>query len=64
MAKVSALLWLYVDLNKVMTSEVSVCDDLDRHGLLRSGAAQGRQPWVVEVETDLTGVKSTAERCK
>jgi hypothetical protein len=64
MAKVSALLWLYVDLNKVMTSEVSARDDLDRHGLLRSGAAQGCQPWVVEVETDLTGVKSTAERCK
>jgi hypothetical protein len=43
-AKVSALLWRYADLRKVITFDVSACDDLDRHGRLHSGAAQGHQP--------------------
>jgi hypothetical protein len=44
MAKVSALLWRYADLRKVITFDVCAHDDLDRHGLLCSDAAQGRQP--------------------
>jgi hypothetical protein len=32
MAKVSALLWLYTNLKKVKTSDVSGCDDLDHQG--------------------------------
>jgi hypothetical protein len=64
MAKVSVLLSLYADLKKVITPDVSARDDLDCHGRLRSGAAQGRQPWGLEVEIDLTGVKATTERCK
>jgi hypothetical protein len=63
MAKVSALLWRCANLRKVITSDVSTRDDLDRHDRLRSGAAR-RQPWGVEVEIDLTGVKATAERYK
>jgi hypothetical protein len=45
------LLWLYADLKKVITSDMSARDDLDRHGCLRSGAAQGRRPWGVEVKS-------------
>jgi hypothetical protein len=41
---------------------VNARDDLDRQGRLRSGAAQGRQPWGVEVGIDLTGVKVAAKR--
>jgi hypothetical protein len=44
MAKVSALLWRYADLRKVITRDVSSRDDLDRHSRLRNGAAQGHQP--------------------
>jgi hypothetical protein len=33
-----------------MTFDVSARDDLDRHSRLRSGAVQGRQPWVIEVQ--------------
>jgi hypothetical protein len=43
-AKVSVLLWRYTDLRKVITPDVGVRADLDQHGCLRSGAAQGRQP--------------------
>jgi hypothetical protein len=43
-AKVSALLWRYADLRKVITFDVCARDDLDRHGRLCSDAAQGRQP--------------------
>jgi hypothetical protein len=39
MAKVSVLLWRYADLRKVITVDMSVRDDLNRHGHLRSGAA-------------------------
>jgi hypothetical protein len=35
------LLRCYADLRKVITSDVSSRDDLDRHGRLRSDAAQG-----------------------
>jgi hypothetical protein len=37
MDKVSVMLWRYADLTKVITFDVSACDDLDRHGRLRSG---------------------------
>jgi hypothetical protein len=43
-AKVSVLPCRYADLRKVIASNVGVCADLDRHGRLCSGAAQGRQP--------------------
>jgi hypothetical protein len=39
MAKVSALLWCYADLRKVITPDVSARDDLGRHGRLRSDVA-------------------------
>jgi hypothetical protein len=63
-AKVSALLWRYADLRKVIIFDVSARDELDRHGRLRSCAAQGRQPCGVEVKINLTGVKAAAKRCK
>jgi hypothetical protein len=44
MAKVSVLSRQYADLKKAIISDVGVCADLDRHGRLRSGVAQGRQP--------------------
>jgi hypothetical protein len=49
MAKALLLLWRSIDLRKVITSDVSIHDDLDHHGRLRSGAEQGCQPWDVEV---------------
>jgi hypothetical protein len=42
--KVLVLLWRYADLRKVITPDVGVRADLDQHGRLRSGVAQGRQP--------------------
>jgi hypothetical protein len=62
MTKVLVLLWQYTDLEKVITSDIAVCVDLDRHGCLRSGAAQGCQPWDVEVEIDLVGYEASAKR--
>jgi hypothetical protein len=53
MAKVLVLPWQCTDLKKAITSDVGVRADLDRHDHLCSGAAQGRQPWDVEVEIDL-----------
>jgi hypothetical protein len=64
MAKVSIFLWQYADLKKVIAFDVGVRADLDRHGRLRSGATQGRQPWGVEVEVDLVGYEASAKRCK
>jgi hypothetical protein len=43
-AKVSALLWCYADLRKVVIPDVSARDYLGRHGRLRSDTAQGRHP--------------------
>jgi hypothetical protein len=65
MAKVSALMWHCTELRKVTSStDVNARDDLNRHGRLRSGATQGCQPWGMEVEIDLTGVKAAAKRYK
>jgi hypothetical protein len=63
-AKVSVLLWRNADLRKVITFVISARDDLDCHGRLRSGVTHGRQPWGIEVEIDLTGVKAAAKHCK
>jgi hypothetical protein len=43
---------------------VNARDDLNRHGRLRSGAAQGRRPWGKEVKIDLAGSKASAKCCK
>jgi hypothetical protein len=40
-AKVSVLLWRYADHGKVITSDIEVRADLDRHGFLRSGTSRG-----------------------
>jgi hypothetical protein len=56
------LLWRYANLRKVITFDVSARDDLDRHGRLRSGAAQARQPWGVEVDIDRIGIEA-ATKC-
>jgi hypothetical protein len=63
-AKVSALLWRYADLRKVITFDARAHDNLNRYGHLRSSVAQGHQPWGVEVEIDLIGVKAAAKHCK
>jgi hypothetical protein len=59
MAKVSVLPRQYADLNTAIISNVGVRANLDRHSRLRSGTAQGHQPWDVEVEIDLAGYESS-----
>jgi hypothetical protein len=43
-AKVSVLSWRYAVLRTVITFDVGVHVDLDRHSRSRGGAAQGHQP--------------------
>jgi hypothetical protein len=63
-AKVSVLLWWYPDLKKDILTDVGVRADLYRQDRLRSGAAQGRQPWAVEVKINLIGCEASVKHCK
>jgi hypothetical protein len=54
------LLWQYANLKKAILSDVEIYAD----GHLHSGAAQGHQPWCVEVEIDLIGYEASAKHYK